>query len=238
MRFYRNGQVVDLGYLNDYAFTISGLLDLYYATLDPHWLQEAQKLADRMIELFGDEDGGPLYFTGSDAEELIVRKIPSEDGVIPSGNSAAVMGLLKLSKLTMNQTYAARADKIIDAFSAQLASYPASSSFLVNAYSFSLGPTKEIVIAGDPEEAAAGEMLDLLKGTFLPDAVILLNNVKYQNELKQLSPFVAAQVALNGKATAYVCENFTCKKPVHTAGELKELLSSSSTTLRPDKPEQ
>ncbi|MHC4689638.1 MAG: thioredoxin domain-containing protein [Planctomycetota bacterium] len=235
MRFYRDGQIVNLGYLNDYAFVTMGLLDLYYATFDAHWLVEAQKQADRMIELFADEEKGPLYFTGSDAEKLIVRKVPSEDGVIPSGNSAAAMVLLKLSKLTMNPKYASRADKIIDAFSSQLASYPASSSYLVSAFSFSYGPTREIVIAGDSTDTATMEMLKLLKGTFLPDSVILLNGNEQQAKLEKLSPFVAAQVAINGKATAYVCENFTCKEPVHTADELKEMLKSSSAPLHPDK---
>jgi uncharacterized protein YyaL (SSP411 family) len=235
MRFYRNGQTVDLGYLNDYAFTILGLLDLYYATFDAHWLIEAQKQADSMIELFTDKENGPLYFTGSDAEKLIVRKVPSEDGVIPSGNSAAAMVLLKLSKLTMNQKYALRADKIINALSSQLASYPGHSSYLVSAFSFSSGPTREIVIAGDFEDSTTREMLKLLKGNFLPHAVIMLNETNQQTQLKKLSPFVAAQVAIDAKTTAYVCENFTCKEPVHTADELKEMLKSSSASLHPDK---
>jgi uncharacterized protein YyaL (SSP411 family) len=237
MRFYRNGQTVDLGYLNDYAFTILGLLDLYYATFDTQWLIEAQNQADRMIELFAEGDNGPLYFTGSDAEKLIVRKVPTDDGVIPSGNSAAVMVLLKLSKLTMNQKYALRAQKIIDALSSQLASYPGHSSYLVSAFSFSFGPTREIVIAGDYEDSTTKEMLKLLTGTFLPDAVILLNGNEQQVKLTKLSPFVAAQVAIDGKATAYVCENFTCKEPVHTADELKEMLKLSSASLHPDKQE-
>jgi uncharacterized protein YyaL (SSP411 family) len=237
MRFYRDGQIVDLGYLNDYAFTILGLLDLYQATFEPKWLLEAQKLIDRMLELFGDENKGPLYFTGSDAEKLIVRKVPTEDGVIPSGNSAAALVLLKLSKMTMNSEYASRADKIIDAFSSQLASYPAYSSYLVNAFSFSFGPTREIVIAGDSADTATMEMLKLLKGTFLPDSVILLNANDQKTKLEKLSPFVAAQVALDGKTTAYVCENFTCKQPVHTVDELKEMLKPSSASLHPDRPE-
>ncbi|MHC4843438.1 MAG: thioredoxin domain-containing protein [Planctomycetota bacterium] len=235
MRFYRNDQTVDLGYLNDYAFTILGLLDLYYATFDVQWLIEAQKQADRMIDLFTDQESGPLYFTGSDAEKLIVRKVPSEDGVIPSGNSAAAMALLKLSKLTMNPKYASRADKIIGAFSSQLASYPAYSSYLVSAFSFSFGPTREIVIAGDTEDSTTMEMLKLLKGTFLPDSVVLLNDTDQQAELEKLSSFIVTQVAIDGKATAYVCENFACKQPVHTLDELKDMLKANSASPHPDR---
>jgi uncharacterized protein YyaL (SSP411 family) len=188
-----------------------------------------------MIDLFTEEKNKPFYFTGSDAEKLIVRKVPSEDGVMPSGNSAAAMVLLKLSKLTMNQTYALRAEKIIDGLSSQLASYPAYSSYLVSTFSFSLGPTRQIVIAGDIEGSETKEMLKFLKGTFLPDSVILLNDAEQKIKLEKLSPFVTAQVAIDGKATAYVCENFTCKEPVHATNELKEMIKPNSTSLRPDK---
>jgi len=238
MRFYRDGQVVDPAYLNDYAFTILGLLDLYQATFNPQWLDEAQTLADNMLELFGDENKGGLYFTGSDAEELIVRKISAEDGVIPSGNSAVALGLLKLSKLTMNSKYASRAEHIIEAFSSQLSDYPAYSSFLVAAYSFMLGPAREIVIVGDDNAEETKEMLYLLNKTYLPDAVILLNTPEHRPQLENLSPFVAGQVAIEGKTTAYVCGNFTCKEPVHSKEQLRNIIETNSAQLRPGKPER
>jgi len=96
-RFYRGGQVVGQAFLDDYAFMVLGLLDLYEATFDARWLREADRLTEEMIELFADNERGGFFFAGRDAQELIARTRPSSDGAIPSGNSAAAVALFKLA---------------------------------------------------------------------------------------------------------------------------------------------
>ena len=229
MRYYRNGHVVELAFINDYAFMIIGLLDLYEATFDARWLIKAKELSEQMIELFADNERGGFFLTGKDSEKLIARTKPGTDGAIPSGNSVAALALLKLGRLTMNQYFTEQGTKVLEAFSQQLEHSPAYSSAMLIALNFWLGPTQEIVIAGDADTPYTKQMLNLVRGKFLPNAVVLLHE---QNEagsaISRIAPFIKNQTAIGGKTTAYVCENYVCKKPVNKIEELDKLLSDIS----------
>jgi len=229
MRYYRNGHVVELAFINDYAFMIMGLLDLYEATFDARWLIKAKELSEQMIELFADNERGGFFLTGKDSEKLIARTKPGTDGAIPSGNSVAALALLKLGRLTMNQHFTEQGTKVLEAFSQQLEHSPAYSSAMLIALNFWLGPTQEIVIAGDADTPYTKQMLNLVRGKFLPNAVVLLHE---QNEagsaISRIAPFIKNQTAIGGKTTAYVCENYVCKKPVNKIEELDKLLSDIS----------
>jgi uncharacterized protein YyaL (SSP411 family) len=113
MRYYRQGRAVEPAFLDDYAFTIMGLLDLYGASFETKWLIEAKILAEEMIKLYADNEQGGFFLTGKDSEKLIARIKPSTDGVIPSGNSTAAFALLKLGKLTMNQHFTEQGGKVL-----------------------------------------------------------------------------------------------------------------------------
>ena len=229
MRYYRNGRVVGLGFLDDYAFMITGLVDLYEATFDAEWLIQAKGLADEMIELFTDEEHGGFYLTGKDAEKLIARTRPDSDGAIPSGNSVAALALLKLGRVTTNQQYTGQATKTLKAFSKQLEQSPGYSSVMLMALNFWLGPTQEIVIAGETNAADTKLMLELVRGKFLPNAVVLFHGMGEAGEtIEKVVPFLKVQVAIDGKATAYVCENYVCNEPVTTIEELSKMLAGSS----------
>jgi uncharacterized protein YyaL (SSP411 family) len=170
MRYYRDAQVVEKAFLDDYAFMIMALLELYEATFDAKWLIKAKELSEEMIELFADNEQGGFFLTGKDGEKLITRTKPSSDGAVPSGNSIAALALLKLGRLTMNQKFIEQAGKVLESFSQQLKQSPSYSSAMLTALSFWLGPTQEIVIAGNANAADTKQMLKLFRGKFLPNA--------------------------------------------------------------------
>jgi len=224
-RYYRDGQTTEKAFLDDYAFTAMGFLDLYEATFETKWLVAARKLSEEMIELFADAEQGGFFLAGRDAERLIARTKPGSDGAIPSGNSAAALAMLKLGRLTMNEQFIQQGDKTLEVFSRQLEESPAYSSLMLEALSFQLGPVQEIVIAGDADAADTRRMLGLVRGRFLPNAVVLLHDEgKADPILHEIIPFVKNQTAVGGKTTAYVCENYACKKPVNDIREFESLL--------------
>ncbi|MEA3225591.1 MAG: thioredoxin domain-containing protein, partial [Planctomycetota bacterium] len=235
MRYYRDGQMTGKAYLDDYAFLTLGLLDLYEATFDAKWLIEARKLAAEMIELFDDSEQGGFFLAGKDGERLIARTRPGSDGAIPSGNSIAAQALLKLDRLTMSRDLGEQGSKVLEAFSAQLDRAPAYSSAMLEALSFLLGPGSEIIIAGASDATDTKQMLDSVRSEFLPNVVMLLHDEnKANSSLYEVVPFIKVQTAIEGKATAYVCENYACKKPVNSVGELENLLAAITKKSRAD----
>ncbi len=229
MRYYRDGQVVEKAFLDDYAFTAMGMLDLYEATFDVKWLIEAKSLSNQMIDLFADTERGGFFLAGKDGDKLIARTKPGSDGAIPSGNSIAALVLLKLGRLTMNQYFTEQGGKVIEAFSQQLEQSPAYSSAMLRALDFRLGPAQEIIIAGNADAPDVKQMLKLIHGTFLPNAVVLLHEPdKADSALYNTAPFIKNQTAIDGKATAYVCENFVCKKPVNNINEFENLIAEAA----------
>ncbi len=232
-RYYRDGRVVGKGFLDDYAFTVAGLLDLYEATFETRWLVETKKLSGEMIGLFADNEGGGLFLTGKDSEKLIARSKPSSDGAIPSGNSIATLALLRLGQLTMDQRFSERGSAILKAFSSQLEQSPIYSSAMLVALDFWLGPRSEIVIAGDAHAVDTQQMLKLIRSYFLPKAVILLHDHSREDSmLHETAPFIKHHIAVNGKPTAYICENYACRQPVSGVGELERLLNGRAATSR------
>ena len=202
---------------------------MYEATFEVKWLVEAKKLSREMIELFGDTQSGGFFLTGNDGEKLIARSKPNFDGALPSGNSIAAMALLKLGKLTMDQYFTQQTDRTIKAFSYVLERAPAQLTAMVSALDFWLGPSQEIVIAGNMDDVETKQMLKLVRSYYLPNAVILLHESGDRGlAIEENIPFVKNQMSINGRATAYVCENYICKRPVNTIEELVEILNDIS----------
>ncbi|MHC4594918.1 MAG: thioredoxin domain-containing protein [Planctomycetota bacterium] len=229
MRYYRDGHVVEPAFLDDYAFMIMALLDLYEVTFDAKWLIEAKELSEEMIEFFADNEQGGFFLTGKDAEKLIARNKPGSDGAIPSGNSIAALALLKLGRLTMNQHFSEQGGKAIELFSQQLKQSPAYSSAMLIALNFWIGPTQEIVIAGNSDTPETKQMLKLVYDRFLPNAVVLFHDHgEAGSAIEKIVPFIKSQTSIDGKATAYVCENYVCKKPINEIDDLDKMLSDIS----------
>ncbi len=226
MRFYRNGKSVEKGFLNDYAFMSLALLDLYEATFDPKWLIEAKTLTDHTIELFADTENGGFYLTGSDSEKLLVRSKPDYDAAVPSGNSIAALILLRLGRLTMNKELETLAEKTLRYFSGRLSDYPSSLGFMQRAVDFYIGPSQEIVIAQGTDQKQAEQMLKGIRETFLPNSITVYWDPENANSVIKHVPCLKNHKAIGGNTTVYICENYTCRKPVTDMEVLRKILLS------------
>ena len=150
-RRYREGQVAYPGFLDDYAFFIWGLIELYETLFDIRFLEEAVALNDRLIDLFWDQEKGGCYFTAGEGEKLIFREKDLYDGATPSGNSVTALNFLRLGRIAGNTDLEQKADQLFKNFSASVAPYPMGYTQLLNALDFGFRASQEIVVAGNPE---------------------------------------------------------------------------------------
>jgi uncharacterized protein YyaL (SSP411 family) len=224
---YRDEEAAVDGMLCDYAFVVWGLLELYAADFNPEILSEAIRLNERMLQFFWDDTEGGFFLTPEDGESLLVKPKEIYDGALPSGNSVALYNLLRLERLTGNPDLGSKARLLIQAFSDSLQEIPSGyAQFLASLY-FALSPTTEVVIVGDQKAADTQEMLSIVRKTFLPLTVTLLKDPAIDSErLAILAPFTANHTAIDNKATAYVCRNFSCESPTTDAKELSALLQN------------
>ena len=222
---YRDGDAAILATLDDHAFFIQGLLDLYEATFDVAYLEQAKRLSEAMLRLFGEEREGGLFLTGSDAEKLLFRPREFYDGAIPSGNGVAALDLLRLSRITLAHPFEEKAAALLRAVSPQLTQSPIHYPQTLMAVDFALGPSPEVVIAGKSGDPTVSAMVDAVYRRFLPNHVLLLHPPASDGKrIESLAPPIAAQGMQEGRTTAYVCQNFTCQLPVTDPGALGMLL--------------
>jgi len=221
---YRDGEPAIPAFLDDYAFLAWGLLELYEATFAADYLRKSLELTKQMIALFQDRQNGGFYFNGADAEELIARPKEIYDGALPSGNSVALVNLLRLALLTGDDELAETAEKQINAFANIVKDHPRGyAHYLLGVY-FSLGPSREIVIAGRAEDPGVIKMLQAVRHQFLPDTVIIFHPAGDAVQgIEELAPFIREQQPIDGMATAYVCQNHACLSPVTDVDELSGL---------------
>ncbi len=224
LKRYRDGEAALPAHLDDYAFFIWGLIELYESSFEAGCLAEALSLNQTMIKHFWDRKSGGFFFTADDAEDLIIRHREAYDGAIPSGNSVAALNNLRLARLTGNLRLEEIAAKTIRAFSSGLRQTPHAYTQLLAALDFLLGPAFEIVIAGDPNAEDTQGMLAKLYQVFLPGKAVLLRPTRDSGPIFELAPHIRNYQSLQGKATAYVCRNFSCQSPVTDAESLLELL--------------
>jgi len=213
-RSYRAGGPSVDGFLDDYTDLIGGLLDLYQAGFDVHWLQWAVSLQEKQNQLFADEEARGYFDTGSSDPSLLSRTREAYDGAEPSPNSMAAMNLLRLAQFTDRAEWRATAQKTLSAFAARLQSDPEAVPALVSALDFQLAQTKQILIAGDPTSQDTRALLREVNTRFLPNKILLLADGGIgQQQLARWLPFVAGAHRMKDRATAYVCENYICKLP-------------------------
>jgi uncharacterized protein YyaL (SSP411 family) len=230
LRSFRDGPSPTPGYLDDYAFFILGLTDLYSATLDVRWLREADRLTRDMLRLFGDPNGG-VHSRAADHAALIAAVDDTDDGALPSAQSVAALVLVRLGRLTMNATFSAAGRAILAATSADVASAPTAHTEMLMALDFMLGPTKEIVIAGPAGAAGTHALLQTVSRHYLPRAVLALHPPN-DTAIEALAPFVKQQPMIHDKPTAYVCENYVCKLPTNDPAKLDTLLAEAPMVAR------
>ena len=222
---YRAGHAGIDANLDDYAFLVWGLLELYEACFDIRYLEEAVALADTMLADFWDAERGGLYFTPAFGEPLLIRQKDAYDGATPSGNSVAMLVLLRLARMTGRTDFEDKADGIARWFSKTVYASPSSFTAMLCAVDFAIGPAYEIVIAGDPDAADTRALIRAVHARYVPNKVVLLRPPGEAGErLARLAPFTRTMTAPNGEAAVYVCEQFSCRQPVTRPEDVAALL--------------
>src|SRR5215212_11132352 len=206
-------------FLDDHAFLVWGLLNLYEATFEVRWLQSAIAVEAETLRLFRD-DSGRFYITAADAEPLLVRPRETGDGAIPSGNSVQLMNLVRLARITANSKYERYANELLRGVADEVSLAPSASPHLLSGLVFLLGPSLEIVLAGDDVRA----MRRAVFAPFAPNKVVLHRPKGDIPPIAAIAPFTREQKPLGGKATAYVCTNHLCKLPVVDAEKVAEMM--------------
>jgi uncharacterized protein YyaL (SSP411 family) len=215
LRTYKDGRARLNAYLEDHAFLLEALLTLYEASFERHWFEEARELADSMIRRFGDPARGGFFSTSDDHEELIARRKEVGDHPIPSGNSAAALGLLRLAALTGERSYEDQALGVLRLFAPIAPRQPDAFAHLLRALDFHLAPIKEVALVGDRLEP----LLDVVRAGHRPHLVLAGGP-----EGTDVPELMQGRTTIDGEAAAYVCENFACRAPVTNAQQLIPLL--------------
>ena len=223
---YREGVSGIPGHLDDYAFLVWGLIELYRVEYEVEHLGWAVELTDLMLEKFWDEEKGGFYFASSDGEALIARTKEAYDGAIPSGNSIALMNLLRLSRMTGNTKYDEKADQMLRMFGAPMRRQPSGFTAMLLGLRFVQSKSYEIVVVGEKEADDTQKMMDVINNASMHHAALLVKDKNSKDLLDQVAPFTREMQALNGAATVYVCQDFQCNLPVNDPDELAALLKT------------
>jgi uncharacterized protein YyaL (SSP411 family) len=221
LRTYKNGQAKLNGYLEDYAFLIDGLLLLFETTGESRWIRASLELAEKMIEEFWDSDQGGFFFTGMSHEELIVRSKDYFDNATPSGNSVAADVLLRLALLTNNDDFKRRAVTVLRLIADSASRYPSGFGRALSALDFYLGRPKEVVIVGTDDHDRSMALRTAVWQPYLPNKVVA--GVP-EERIPQLDSLLAGRTPVNGSPAAYVCEQYTCQRPITEPSELETAL--------------
>jgi uncharacterized protein YyaL (SSP411 family) len=221
LRTYKDGRASLNAYLEDHAYLIEALLVLYEATFETRWFSEARALADEMIDRYADPTGG-FYTTSSDHEQLVTRPKEIQDHPIPSGNSSATLGLLRLAAFTGEREYERQALGVFRLLHEPAARHPQAFGHLLQALHFHFAPRREVALVGDAVEPLA----KAVRSAFRPN--IVLAGMSPDDEVAQQEiPLLRDRTAIDGRPAAYVCENFACRLPVTEPDELVKQLNDA-----------
>jgi len=209
-RSWREGRTSGVGYLDDYALVGLGALALYETAFDGSVFGFARSLADDLLKLFRDPDGGGFFQTGSDGEELVVRPKELFDNAVPSGNSAAAELFLRLGLLTGEAEYQRAGVSALRLVQDLTTRAPTMLGQALSAIDLSVSNSREVAIVGDPDAADTKALVAEVHGRFLPNAVLAVGNPGTPAEV----PLLRDRPQQGGRATAYVCEQFVCQQPV------------------------
>ncbi len=219
---YREGVAKIDGFLDDYSFFVWGLLELYETTFDVKYLKEAIRLTDYQLKHFWDDKNGGMFITAADGEQHIIKSKEVYDGAIPSGNSIALLNLLKIWHITSDNKYKEKAHNLINAFAKEVKNYsPGFAQFLIG-IDFVLNSSYQVIISGKKDSQDTKLFLDALNSKFIPNKIVLFRDDADPNDLISIAPYTKNQKSIEGKTTAYVCKNFVCNLPTN---DVKTMLS-------------
>jgi uncharacterized protein len=222
---YREGAAGISGTSDDYAFLTHGLLELYEAGFELRYLKAAVSLNSELLEHFWDPANGGFYFTANDSESLIFRKKELTDSAIPSGNSVEMLNLLRLSRIIADPELEETADRLERAFSKLIRKVPSGYTQFLSALDFRLGPSYEVIISGKPGAPDTGHMLEELWNYFVPNKVLIFRPEGEKPEITDLAKYTEEQLPIEGKATAYVCQDYECQLPTTETSEMLKMLN-------------
>ena len=214
LKRYRNGNAGVDAHLDDYAFFIWGLLELYEATFNVTYLTEAVQLSNIMVDEFWDITNGGFFLGSESSEKLIVRAKTGYDGAMPSGNSVAAMNYSKLNRITGETKWAEITDKIFMTFSNEIQKTPSGYASMVNSFLFNIDSPKEIVIVGSSNDDETIKAIKKIKSEYVPSKVIIFKDTDDElNKLSPLAKWTVTQETIDEKTTYYICQDFACKVP-------------------------
>jgi uncharacterized protein len=223
LRTFNAGEAKLNAYLEDHAFLLEALLDLYEASFEPRWFSEARALADTTVARFADPQQGGFFSTSDDHEQLVARRKDLEDAPIPAGGSSAAFGLLRLSALTGEFEYERHAVGQLRLLHEIAPRHPTAFGHLLRAIDFHLRTVREVALVGPGEEVA--RLAAVVRSELRPD-IVLAGGPAADDAI----PLLAGREPVDGRAAAYVCEHFACQRPVTEPGELAALLAPSPGT--------
>ena len=225
LRSWRDGTAGGLGYADDHALMADACLALYETTSELRWFEEARQLVDDLLRLFHDEERGGFFQTGADAQALVVRPKDLSDNALPSGNSAAADVLLRLTHLTGEPAYERAGLSALGLVRELMGQAPAGFGHALSALDLAIGPVREVAIVGWPSDPGTGALADeVLVRRFLPNHVLAVAGP--DDPALRSVPLLEGRTAVDGRATAYVCERFTCRLPVTDPAALADALTS------------
>ena len=226
---YREGEAAIPAGAADHAFLAWGLIELYGATFEPRWLDEAGRVLDALADGFWDEENGGVFNAAHDIDDVPVRQKESYDGATPSANAVAWYAWLRLGHLTGDAARLERAAAVARAFAGTVARAPSAHTMWLVALDLDLGPSHEVVIAGPPGREDTERLLVALRDGFRPRTSVLLKPPEGEaaRRLETLAPFTAGHAPLAGAAAAWVCSGFTCQRPTSDASEMREALEGA-----------
>ena len=220
------GEPAMTGNLDDYAFVIWGLIELYEAGFAARDLRTALELQRILTDRFRDPEGG-FFFTPDDGEELLTRLKEGHDGAVPSGNAVTLMNLIRLGRMTGDPRMEEEAAALSRAFAESVRRLPSAHAQWLIALEMLAAPSCEVVIAGRPEARDTRELIDVVRRRRYPRPVLLFRpEGETAPEIAELAPFTREMRAINGRAAAYVCSGFSCKRPVTDPQELAAILAA------------
>jgi len=220
---YRDGEASVEANLNDYAFMVWGLIDLYEATFKTKFLEKALRLQNHVNEHFWDKEDGGFFFTSDNSEKLFVRSKEFRDGATPSGSSIALLNLIRLARMTGNTQFEEKAEALVKAFSSHEGSDPSQNTMFLTALDFFIGPAYEIAVVGNPSTQQTKKMLQIIRTRFTPNKVILLKK-EDDPTLQRIASYTRNMKMIEDKPTVYICQNFTCKKPMTNTKDVIKML--------------
>lgn len=221
---YRDGEVKNKAFIDEYAFLLWGYIELYESTFAPFYLEEAKKLAGNMMDLFWDDHAGGFFFSGNDDEPLLVNQKESYDWALPSGNSVAACQLLRLAKLTGDFTLEEKVQQMFQVFSKDIHDYPNGHAMMLQSVMLSQQAMKEVVIVMDNETKEVVDFIQHIQENFHPEISLMAVKRNEQAELSEIAPFIEDYAMINEKPTIYVCENVQCNLPTNHFQTAMDLL--------------